>query len=112
MGEKLLNVDSSCNGIDKMPKLGFLVEGRVLNMMPEDYIDGVGTSYCSLSLMSLDVPPPKGPLFVFGIPFLQRFYTVYDDEQMRIGFALATNKSVAPEPGMLVSWLGNFARGS
>jgi len=39
--------------------------------------------------MPLDVPPPKGPLFVFGVPFLQKFYTVYDEGNRRIGFGVA-----------------------
>lgn len=47
--------------------------------------------------MALDVPPPKGPLFVFGIPFLQKFYTVYDEANNRVGFAIAQHKGEKPE---------------
>jgi len=39
--------------------------------------------------MDLDVPPPMGPLFIFGIPFLQKFFTVYDHSSKQVGFALA-----------------------
>jgi len=78
---------------DTMPNLGFAVRGqhgkpRILSLSPSEYSSGS----CSLSLMSLDVPPPKGPLFVFGIPFLQKYYTVYDHENMRVGFAVAQHK--------------------
>lgn len=76
-----------------MPDLGFAVRGpsgkpKILSLSPAEYASGG----CSLSLMSLDVPPPKGPLFVFGIPFLQKYYTVYDHENDRVGFAVAKHK--------------------
>lgn len=90
-----LQVNSDCSGFDTLPKLGFIVGGRVLNLMPSDYVDRSTTS-CELSLMSLDVPPPNGPLFVFGIPFLQRFFTVYDHENARVGFAVAKHTKPGP----------------
>lgn len=76
-----------------LPDLGFAVSGptgkpRILSLSPQEYAAGG----CSFSLMSLDVPPPKGPLFVFGIPFLQKYYTVYDHENDRVGFAVAQHK--------------------
>merc|ERR1719253_1620892 len=46
-------------------------------------------SDCSFSLMALDVPPPKGPLFIFGDPFLRRFVTIFDRSVPRVGFAVA-----------------------
>eukprot|EP00930_Biecheleria_cincta_P097653 TRINITY_DN89356_c0_g1_i1.p1 TRINITY_DN89356_c0_g1~~TRINITY_DN89356_c0_g1_i1.p1 ORF type:complete len:416 (+),score=52.23 TRINITY_DN89356_c0_g1_i1:112-1248(+) len=78
---------------ESMPDLGFAVRGphgkpRILSLTPSEYSD----QSCSLALMSLDVPPPKGPLFVFGIPFLQKYYTVYDHENLRVGFAVAQHK--------------------
>jgi len=91
-----LGVNSDCSGMDALPKLGFIVGGRVLNMMPSDYVDR-STTQCKLSLMSLDIPPPNGPLFIFGIPFLQRFFTVYDHENARVGFAVAKHTNPNPE---------------
>jgi len=90
-----LNVNSDCTGVDELPKLGFLIRDRVLNLMPSDYVNR-DRDYCSLALMDLDVPPPKGPLFVFGIPFMQRFFTVYDHAQQRVGFAVAKHSTTAP----------------
>lgn len=83
-----LNVMRDCSNYDELPRLGFIVSGHILNLEPKDYVDRDGFR-CSVTLMPLDVPPPKGPFFVFGIPFLQRFYTVYDSVNMRIGFAVA-----------------------
>merc|ERR1719171_2208460 len=89
--EASLGVKSDCSNFNTLPKLGFVVKGHVLNLEPQDYIDQTPGN-CRVSLMRLDVPPPNGPLFVFGIPFLQKFYTVYDREQKSVGFAVAKHK--------------------
>ena len=47
-----------------------------------------------MAMMSLDIPPPKGPLFIFGDPFLRKYYTVYDRENLKVGFALAKHPDV------------------
>lgn len=83
-----LAVANNCSNYKTLPDLGFVVGGHVLNLKPEDYVDK-SEDGCSVALMTLDIPPPKGPLFIFGDPFLRKFYTVYDREALRIGFALA-----------------------
>merc|ERR1719487_2238118 len=84
----LVNVKEDCSNFDELPKLGFQMGDRVLNLRPDDYIDR-SSSDCSFSLMSLDVPPPKGPVFIFGDPFLRCFVTIFDRAQSRVGFAVA-----------------------
>jgi hypothetical protein len=95
LGQKL-NVKEDCSNFDSLPMLGFAVGDKVLNMRPDDYIDK-GSDGCSVSLMTLDVPPPKGPLFVFGDPFLRRFLTVYDRDGPQVGFAVAQQPGMTPE---------------
>jgi len=42
--------------------------------------------------MSVNLPKPLGPnLFILGEPVLQRYYTVYDWAERKIGFGLAAN---------------------
>lgn len=89
LSEKL-GVKEDCSNFDALPNVGFKIEDRVLNLSPEDYMDK-GSGDCSLSFMSLDVPPPKGPIFIFGDPFLRRFVTVYDRSVPRVGFAVANH---------------------
>mmetsp|Transcript_106946 Transcript_106946/g.312752 ORF Transcript_106946/g.312752 Transcript_106946/m.312752 type:complete len:430 (-) Transcript_106946:73-1362(-) len=87
-----LNVKADCSNYNNLPKLGFIIGGRILSLDPRDYVDNVGDRYCDVSLMNLDVPPPKGPLFVFGIPFLQKYYSVYDHANNKVGFAVARHE--------------------
>eukprot|EP00928_Gymnodinium_smaydae_P053282 TRINITY_DN37310_c0_g1_i1.p1 TRINITY_DN37310_c0_g1~~TRINITY_DN37310_c0_g1_i1.p1 ORF type:complete len:520 (-),score=83.40 TRINITY_DN37310_c0_g1_i1:238-1677(-) len=87
----VLDVRRDCSNFAKLPRLGFVVKGHVLHLDPDDYVDKEG-NWCQVALMPLDVPPPHGPLFVFGIPFLQRFYTVYNATSRQVGFGVAKHK--------------------
>jgi hypothetical protein len=95
--ESKLNLRSDCSNFHTMPLLGFTFRGKVLNMLPDDYIERVQVStrsICSLSLMTVDVPPPKGPLFILGDPFLRRYLTIYDRDGPRVGFAVAWHEGI------------------
>jgi len=94
-----IDVASDCSNYDKLPKLGFEVSGVLLELEPQDYVDkDVDANECSVGLMTLDVPPPKGPLFIFGDPFLRKFYTIFDRENLRVGFATAKHAKVVEKP--------------
>eukprot|EP00439_Symbiodinium_sp_Y106_P019244 s2157_g2.t1 len=87
---ELLKVAPDCSNFDTLPTLGFLLEevDLELQLTPQDYVEQEeGT--CELQLMAVDVPRPDGPLFLLGDPFLRRYYTVYDRQRLRLGFALA-----------------------
>merc|ERR1719343_1468515 len=87
----MLGAKTDCSNFNSLPKLGFKLGNRVLNLAPNDYMDR-SSSGCDFSLMSLDVPPPKGPVFIFGDPFLRRFVTIFDrkgEKGPRVGFVVA-----------------------
>jgi len=102
-----LNVEPDCGNFHNLPRLGFLINGVIMNLEPKDYVDE-GDGSCEVSVMSLDIPPPTGPLFIFGIPFLEKFYTVYDNVNEHIGFAVA-NQAGGPskiDAALIMSQLG------
>jgi hypothetical protein len=94
---KRLDVRSDCSNYQTLPKLGFGIAGRILNLEPRDYVEGADVGHCNLHVMPIDVPPPNGPLFILGIPFLQKFYTAYDQENRTIGFGVAKHAGEAAE---------------
>jgi hypothetical protein len=102
-----LNVKSDCSNYKSLPDLGFVIGENILNLKPQDYVDK-GPDGCQVSLMPLDVPPPNGPLFIFGDPFLRKYYTAYDQANKRVGFATARHMDVPADSAasLLVSLNG------
>merc|ERR1719199_551686 len=105
----MVGAKEDCSNFNSLPNLGFQIGDKVLNLKPDDYMDSSG-SECSLSFMSLDVPPPKGPLFIFGDPFLRRFVTIFDragaGSGSRVGFAVAKHSDDNTPPSELISHVG------
>lgn len=84
-----------CSNWATLPRIGFKVGEWLLNLLPEDYMDRSG-GVCTFAISTVDVPPPKGPLFLLGDPFLRRIVTVFDYSGPRLGFAVAKRDSGAP----------------
>lgn len=110
---KKLDVQHDCSNFKSLPDLGFVVGEHILNLKPEDYVDK-SSDGCEVSLMPLDVPPPNGPLFIFGDPFLRKYYTAYDRAGSRVGFAAArhADKSEAETSTLLVAMDTAVVKGS
>jgi len=102
-----LHVAQDCSNFNSLPDLGFVIEGHVFNLNPEDYV-AQNNGICSLGLMSLDIPPPRGPLFIFGDPFLRKYYTIYDKDELRVGFGVA--KHAPPPATSLLSFRSRRSR--
>nr|GLL23013.1 cyprosin-like [Ipomoea trifida] len=88
MGES--SVD--CTNLASMPRISFTIGGKSFELTPDEYVLQVGkgaVSQCISGFIALDVPPPRGPLWILGDVFMGRYHTVFDYGKMRVGFAEA-----------------------
>ncbi|KAL3199646.1 hypothetical protein MRX96_001399 [Rhipicephalus microplus] len=82
-----------CKTVSKLPKLIFTIGGRQHTLKGADYTLKLQTSdhqvRCYAGFGTTDDYGTKKPLWILGQVFMRKFYTVFDRDADRIGFAEA-----------------------
>nr|APY27180.1 aspartyl protease [Eimeria stiedai] len=101
-----LNVAENCSNLGTLPTLTFVLKdiyGRLVqfSMTPRDYVveelDARGNpNNCAAGFMAMDVPAPRGPLFVLGNSFIRKYYSIFDRDHMMVGFMRANHEGSGP----------------
>lgn len=87
IGSKL-TVAEDCSNLDTLPTVHFYIDGRDYPLKPEEYVIRVnymGSEFCLMGIWEMD----KYPFVILGDVFLHTYYSVFDMEKERVGFARA-----------------------
>lgn len=86
-----------CDKIPELKVMTFVFNNQNYPLSPEDYIlrvsSGGNNEMCLSSFMSIKLPPELGELWIVGDVFLRKYFTVYDWENMRVGFAESVSRT-------------------
>ncbi|CAL0302344.1 unnamed protein product [Lupinus luteus] len=82
----------SCDSLSRMPNITFTIGDKPFVLTPDQYILRTGegiAEVCLSGFIALDVPAPRGPLWILGDVFMRVYHTVFDYENAQVGFAIA-----------------------
>jgi len=87
-----------CSKVSTLPDLKVVLGGKTFTLTANDYVLSV-SGQCLFGFLGIDVPPPRGPLWIMGDVFMRKYYCVFDygNKKMRIApVAKAASNSTVP----------------
>jgi len=83
-----------CKKKATLPNLEITLGGKAFSLGPDDYVLSV-SGQCLFAFTGIDVPAPRGPLWIMGDIFMRKYYSVFDYGNKKMRFATAAKKQVA-----------------
>jgi saccharopepsin len=90
-----------CSKKSSLPTLEVTLGGKSFALTPDDYVLSV-SGQCLFAFMGIDVPPPRGPLWIMGDIFMRKYYCVFDygNKKMRIAPVAKREKKAVVWPDL------------
>lgn len=70
-----------------IPDLSFTLGGKAFSLKKDDLVLQKQGNTCLLGIQGIDVPAPRGPLWILGDVFMRQHYCLFDWGNKRMGFA-------------------------
>jgi cathepsin D len=92
--DKIGKVAEDCSNVASLPTISISMGGKDFDLGPDFYVirqkDDKGKEECQLGIQGVNAGVP---IWILGDPFLRKYYTVWDADEQRVGFALAKQSS-------------------